>query len=206
MSLPDEKLIEMSRTMDEFEGYPAGHAEYMAAIAERLAAAFNMASRDRNFLRQAALLHDIGELPMKRSYISSAAGLTDDERYDLQRHPVIGEQEASKLGLPRGVQLIIRWHHEWWNGAGYPDAIAGGNIPLAARILRVVDCYASMTASRPFRNAVADEDARRYMTEWAGIEFDPAIVLAFRVTTLPERGGTAARSQDVSPGEFSIFS
>lgn len=166
--------------MDEFEVYPVGHSQRLAEIADSLAAEFAMASRDRSFLRQAALLHDIGELMMNRSYIGSGSGLTDDERYDLQRHPVIGEQEASKHGLPRGVQLLIRWHHEWWNGGGYPDAISGESIPLAARILRVVDCYLSMTTDRPFRSAVSRDDALKYLQEWSGIEFDPSVVMAFR--------------------------
>ena len=69
------------------------------------------------FLDQAAYLHDIGEVVMGRDYIPSYHS-SADERLDLQRHPVIGEQEIAKLGLPRGVQLLVRWHHEWWNGLG----------------------------------------------------------------------------------------
>lgn len=201
----NDKLVRLSRDMDAFEVYPVGHADRMAAIADRLAVDFAMASRDRSFLRQAALLHDIGELTMNRSYIGSGSGLTDDERYDLQRHPVIGEQEASKHGLPRGVQLLIRWHHEWWNGGGYPDAIAGEAIPIAARILRVVDCYLSMTTDRPFRAAVSRHDALKYLQEWSGIEFDPAVVLAFRSIDLeapqPQIEAEPVREENV----FSIF-
>lgn len=200
----NEKLTRLSRQMDEFEVYPVGHAERMAEVADRVAAVFAMASRDRSFLRQAALLHDIGELVMNRSYIGSGGGLTDDERYDLQRHPVIGEQEASKLELPRGVQLLIRWHHEWWNGSGYPDAISSESIPLAARILRVVDCYFSMTIDRPFRSAVSRADALKYLQEWAGIEFDPAVVLAFREIDIETRK-PVAEIEIKERNELSIF-
>jgi HD-GYP domain-containing protein (c-di-GMP phosphodiesterase class II) len=135
----DAKLLALSGRIDEFEGYALPHARRVAAIALSLGASFNLASRDRFFLEQAALIHDIGELTMNREYIRARRGLSVAERIDLERHPVIGEQEAAKLGLPRGVQLIIRWHHEWWNGGGYPDAIVGDQIPLAARILRVAD-------------------------------------------------------------------
>jgi HD-GYP domain-containing protein (c-di-GMP phosphodiesterase class II) len=105
--------------------------------------------------------------------------LTEEERVDMQRHTVIGEQEAAKNGLGRAVQLLVRWHHEWWNGTGYPDALEREQIPLAARILRVADTYSALTDARPFNTAISEADARRYLTEWAGIEFDPLIVKAF---------------------------
>jgi len=175
----DEKLIRLSAQIDGFEGYHSSHGPRIAAIADVLATTFNLASRDRFFLQQAALIHDVGELSMNRDYIRAPRRLSENERLDLERHPVIGEQEAAKLGLPRGVQLIVRWHHEWWNGSGYPDSLEGEQIPLAARILRVSDTYAAMTATRPYRPARSAEEAKKYLVEWAGIEFDPVVVKAF---------------------------
>ena len=105
--------------------------------------------------------------------------LSPDERLDLARHPVIGEREASRVGADRAAQLLVRWHHEWWNGAGYPDALRREEIPLAARILRVADSYAALTDTRPFRPALSDEEARRELVQRAGIEFDPAVVSVF---------------------------
>jgi HD-GYP domain-containing protein (c-di-GMP phosphodiesterase class II) len=175
----DENLLRLSARIDGFEGYHSPHGQRIAAIADVMATNFNLASRDRFFLQQAALVHDIGEMSMNREYIRAPRSLTDTERLDLQRHPVIGEQEASKLGLPRGAQLIIRWHHEWWNGSGYPDGLETEQIPLAARILRVADTYAAITAARPYRAAKTAEEAKKYLVEWAGIEFDPAVVKAF---------------------------
>ena len=175
----DEKLLQISAQIDKFERYHDPHCQLIASISDSLGAAFNLASRDRFFLQQAAFLHDIGEMSMNREYIRSARVLTANERIDLQRHPVIGEQETAKLGLPRGVQLIIRWHHEWWNGTGYPDGLETEQTPLAARILRVADTYAALTCTRPFRAAMSDEEAKKYLVEWAAIEFDPVIVKAF---------------------------
>ena len=175
----DETLIELSARIDEFEGYTSVHARRLASIAVALGGHFILASRDRIFLQQAALLHDVGELQMNREYISSARVLSANERFDLQRHPVIGEQEAARLGLSRGVQLIIRWHHEWWNGGGYPDCLENEQIPLAARLLRIADTYAALTADRPYRQAATVDAAKRYLVEWAGIEFDPSVVKAF---------------------------
>ena len=186
----EDKLLRISARMDDFERYAAGHAVRMATIADSLGAAFNLASRDRFFLKQAALIHDIGEMSMNREYIHVSRDLSASELLDLQRHPVIGEQDAAKLGMPRGVQLTIRWHHEWWNGSGYPDGLEGDQTPLAARILRVADTFASMTAARPFRQAIPAAEAKKYLVEWAGIEFDPTVVKAF-VAISPAEQATA---------------
>lgn len=172
------ELLRISAQIDDFEVYKSVHGKRIAAMADSLAVSFNLASRDRFFLQQAALLHDIGEMAMNREYIRTPSGLTASERIDLQRHPVIGEQELAKLSLPRGSQLIVRWHHEWWNGSGYPDGLEAEQIPLAARILRVADTYAALTAERPYRQALSAVDAMKYLVEWAGIEFDPSVVKA----------------------------
>ena len=183
---PDERLIERSTQMDEFEGYARPHGARIAAICDALASHFSLASDDRLFLMQAAYLHDIGEVVMEREYIPANQILGADERLDMQRHPVIGEQEIAKFGLPRGVQLLVRWHHEWWNGMGYPDGLEGEQIPLAARILRVADTFAALTGTRPFRGALSQDEARKYVTEWAGIEFDPRVARALLTLTVAD--------------------
>ena len=175
----DEKLISIAADADAFEGYSAGHSVRIAEMVDLLGLAFNFEPHDRLLLQQAALVRNIGEMQMNRDYIRSGRVLSSEERLDLQRHPVIGEQAAAKMGLSRGVQLIVRWHHEWWNGSGYPDGIEGEQIPLAARILRVADTYAALVSDRPFRAALTAENARNYLIEWAAIEFDPTVVKAF---------------------------
>lgn len=183
----DQELLKLSETIDRFEGYAHPHAERIAVIADALAMKFNFASHDRFALNQAALVHDIGELVMKREYINANRILRDDERIDMQRHTVIGEQQAAKRGLSRAVQLLVRWHHEWWNGAGYPDALETDQIPLAARILRVADTYAALTDARPYSVPISENEAKRYLVEWSGIEFDPKVVKAFlSLTDIPE--------------------
>lgn len=175
----DERLLEVSAEMDAFEGYTYAHGLRIAELADAVGRQFKLAAEDRFFMQQAALVHDIGEVVMNRDYIQSSRTLTDEERLDLHRHPVIGEQEAARRGLSRGVQLLVRWHQEWWNGSGYPDRLQGEQIPLAARILRVADSFSALTDNRPRRKAMAESEARQYMTEWAGIEFDPAVLRAF---------------------------
>jgi HD-GYP domain-containing protein (c-di-GMP phosphodiesterase class II) len=174
-----EAFMRLAKATDEFESYAHPHASRVAALASELAARFRLSRADRSAIVFAALLHDMGEAAMKRDYIRREGPLTEAERLDLQRHPVIGEQEAARAGADRAVQLLVRWHQEWWNGAGYPDALRGEQIPLGARILRVADAYAALTDTRPFRHAGTEAEARKHLTLWAGLEFDPQVVRAF---------------------------
>ncbi len=175
----DNELLDVAAQIDEFEDYQNHHALRIAALSMAVAEKFNLASHDLRSLHQSALVHDIGEMVMNRDYIQTERVLNDQEKMDMQRHPVIGEQEAAKRGLSRAVQLLIRWHHEWWDGNGYPDGLENEQIPLAARILRVVDTYVALTDSRPYSVPISVSEARRYLTEWAGIEFDPKVVKIF---------------------------
>lgn len=171
-----EAYLQLADAADRFEQYENPHAVRIAAIADAVAEAFHLAPKDRRSLRTASYMHDLGEVAMEREYLQRAGSLTDEERVDLARHPVIGEQEAARASADRDVQLLVRWHHEWWNGSGYPDALRQNEIPLAARILRVADSYSALTDARPFRPAVSEEEARAQLVERAAIEFDPAVV------------------------------
>ena len=173
-----EVFTDLAGRADEFESYPNPHAWRIAAIADQLARSFQLGARDRFSLRIAALAHDVGEAAMNRDYIHGQGVLSDDERVDLARHPLFSEREAAAAGADRGAQLLVRWHHEWWNGSGYPDGLRFEQIPLGARILRVADSYASLTDARPFRNAYSEQQAREHLIEWTGIEFDPRVVRA----------------------------
>ena len=174
-----DAFTQLAKTVDRFERYENPHAQRVATIADEIAHAFHLARHDRGSLYAASLLHDLGEVAMERDYIQADRALTTEERLDLARHPVIGEREASRVGADRAAQLLVRWHHEWWNGAGYPDALRREEIPLTARILRVADSYAALTDDRPFRPSLSEEAARRELTHRAGIEFDPSVVAVF---------------------------
>jgi HD-GYP domain-containing protein (c-di-GMP phosphodiesterase class II) len=173
-----EVFRSLSLRTDEFEGYPNAHATRIAAIADQLAKTFSLGGRDRFSLRVAALAHDLGETVMNRDYMRRQGPLSDDERVDLARHPLLSEREAGVAGADRGAQLLVRWHHEWWNGNGYPDGLRFEQIPLGARILRVADAYASLTDARPFREPFSEQQAREHILEWTGLEFDPRVVRA----------------------------
>src|SRR5438132_1877672 len=177
-SLVIEVFQDLAGRTDEFEAYAHPHASRIAAIANQLAQSFHLGARDRFSLRIAALAHDLGEITMNRDYFYRHGTLSEEERVDLARHPLLSEREAAVAGADRGAQLLIRWHHEWWNGNGYPDRFRFLQIPLDARILRVADAYASLTDARPFRNAYSESQAREHLLEWVGLEFDPAVIKA----------------------------
>jgi HD-GYP domain-containing protein (c-di-GMP phosphodiesterase class II) len=206
-----EAYLQLAAAADRFEQYAHPHAVRIAAIADRIAEVFHMAPQDRESLRHAAYMHDLGEVAMEREYIQRAGSLTDEERVDLARHPVIGEQEAARASADRAVQLLVRWHHEWWNGSGYPDALRQNEIPLAARILRVADSYAALTDARPFRPAMTEQEARDHIIERAAIEFDPAVVsVLLSLQEMEELRSFAQPEEPVAPGttddSFTLFS
>ncbi len=174
-----QQLIKLAEEIDQVEGYTQPHAILMARLAEELGHNCGLRGSDLVALKFAALAHDLGERVMKRAYLQRAGELSWDERLDLWRHPILGEQAAAQRGLPRQAQLLIRWHHEWWNGLGYPDALAGEAIPIGARILRVVDTYCALIVERPYRLRLAEEEAQRMIADQAGLEFDPAVAQQF---------------------------
>src|SRR2546425_2006308 len=195
-----EAFKDLGAGADAFERYPNPHAKRIAAISDQIAKSFQLGARDRFSLRIAALAHDLGEVVMDRDYIRQAGALGEDERIDLTRHPLIGEREAARAGADRGAQLLVRWHHESWNGSGYPDGLRFEQIPLGARILRVADVYAALTDARPFHAAYSESRAREHLIEWTGLEFDPAVVKALlSLESFPELTGYY---KDEAPPDF----
>jgi len=201
-----EAFQSLAVEVDEFEGYANPHAGRIAVIADQLARSFSLGSRDRFSLRAAALLHDLGEVAMAREYIQRPGSLTSEERIDLARHPIIGEREAARVGADRGAQLLVRWHHESWNGSGYPDGLRFEQIPLGARILRVADVYAALTDARPFHAAYSESRAREHLLEWTGLEFDPGVVRALLSLEPAKELQSYARVVEAAPEPMSGLS
>lgn len=174
-----DDLFQLAHTIDRFERYQRPHANRVARFSEMLASRIGITGADLNAIKLAALLHDVGELTEDMGFIGISGNLDFRQRIDLWRHPVAGEQHLDKRGLPRSVQLLVRWHHEWWNGFGYPDMLEGEAIPIGARILRLVDTYDALNASRPYRPAYSEERSIEIIAAQAGIEFDPFLVKEF---------------------------
>ena len=174
----EEIINRLADRIDSFERYSQPHSKLMAELATHLAHRMGLAESDISAVAEAALLHDIGMYAMSPAYCHSPGALSFQERLDLWRHPVIGEQQMAKREANRHAQLLVRWHHEWWNGSGYPDALGFEDIPIGARILRAVEFYSAITSDRPYRLALTDEAAVEALRGAAGIECDPQVVKA----------------------------
>ena len=186
------RLLKVAIEIDRVEGYSEPHAIAIAWTAERVGARMGLHGVDLTALKFAALAHDLGERAMKRDYLLRPRALSWEETLDLWRHPILGEQAAGELKLPRHSQLLIRWHHEWWNGGGYPDGLAGKAIPLGARILRAVDSYFALISDRPHRRRFDRIDAEQIIADLAGIEFDPQVVKPLLQVLAEEEAGESA--------------
>jgi HD-GYP domain-containing protein (c-di-GMP phosphodiesterase class II) len=167
---------------DNFLRYLQPHAARVTALSEEIAQLIPLGDEDLLALRLASLVHDTGLLAMRRDYIARNGELTHDERLDLARHAVVGEGEAARLGLTRGAQLLVRWHHERWDGSGYPDGLHGREIPLPARILRLAETFCALTDRRAWRAPHTPAEASAFLRNGAGLEFDPHVVHLFSQT------------------------
>ncbi len=129
-------------------------------------------------LQTAAFLHDIGKLAVPEHIINKPGKLSPEEFEKMKIHPVVGADILERVRFPYPVVPIVRSHHEWWNGQGYPDGLKGDEIPIGARVLTVVDCFDALVSDRPYRNALLPEHAMSHIRKLAGIQFDPAVVEA----------------------------
>ena len=204
----EEIINRLADRIDSFERYSQPHSKLMVELAMRLAQRLGLAEHDTNAIAEAALLHDIGLYAMSPAYCHSPGALSFQERLDLWRHPVIGEQQMAKRDASRHAQLLVRWHHEWWNGSGYPDTLAFEDIPIGARILRAVELYSAVTSDRPYRDALSENAALDALKTSAGIECDPHIVKAL-VDLLEELRGAddpVVHTEPVPGAEQSVAS
>ena len=174
----EETINRLADRIDSFEKYTQPHSRLMAELAAHLARRFGLAPPDVDAITEAAMLHDIGLYTMSPAYHALPRPLSFEARLDLWRHPVIGEQQMAKRDAMRHAQLLVRWHHEWWNGSGYPDMLAFEDIPVGARILRAVELCAALLSDRPYRSAQNKQQAVEALTSSAGIECDPYVVKA----------------------------
>jgi putative nucleotidyltransferase with HDIG domain len=134
-----------------------------------------------------SLLHDIGKMGLRDDIINKPGPLTPEEWVQMKLHPVVGAQIVEKMEFLTGAIDIVRHHHESWDGKGYPDGLAGENIPLTARIVTVADSFDAMTTDRPYRKALTIAEALRRIEEGAGVQFDPRLAKVF-VAYVKEKG------------------
>jgi hypothetical protein len=196
----EEIINNLAERIDKFERYTNPHSQAMADMALHLANRLGLSQADAKAIAEAARLHDIGLYTMSPAYHATSATLRFTERLDLWRHSIIGEQEMAKREASRYAQLLVRWHHEWWNGSGYPDMLAFEDIPIGARILRAVELYNASTSERPYRAALAKKEALEVLKSSAGIECDPYVVYAL-LALLEEMNAGEAQEATIFPDQ-----
>jgi len=156
------------------------HARRVQRYASELAGAVDATLADDVSLQYGYLLHDIGKIAIPDDVQGKPGPLTDEERRLMQTHTVLGAQMLGGVAFLRdGAVDVVRSHHERWDGTGYPDALRGDEIPLAARIFAVADALDAMTSHRPYRESIGWRAARREIVAEAGEQFDPEVVAVF---------------------------
>jgi putative two-component system response regulator len=151
-------------------------------VAERSVALARLAGLERHEVEAVGyggVLHDVGKIGIREDILLKPGVLTEEERTEMQRHPIIGADILRPLRLGRHVSPIVRAHHERWDGGGYPDGLRGEEIPMGARIVGIVDAHDAMTQDRPYRSRLSDDEALEELRGHRGTQFDPKLVDLF---------------------------
>jgi HD-GYP domain-containing protein (c-di-GMP phosphodiesterase class II) len=178
-TLNEETIFAFVRAIDARDPYTARHSEKVAGYAVRLAEALGVPPRDCARIHLSGMLHDVGKVGLERSVLHKPGALSDDEWEQVREHPALS---AHIIGAVARFAVYVpgaRHHHERFDGRGYPDGLAGTDIPLDARILAVADAYDAMTSDRSYRPALGHDEAIERLRADAGTQFDPDCVRAF---------------------------
>lgn len=170
-----ETLADMIELRDP---YTAGHSERVAKLARTLAMRLGLTGEEADLIETAGRVHDVAKVAISEAVLLKKGPLDAAEWAEMKLHPVKGAEVIHRFAGYRGCELLVRHHHERWDGAGYPDGLAGEAIPLGARILAVADSFDALTSSRPYRSALGRETVLRMLEEGAGIQWDPRVVSA----------------------------
>jgi putative nucleotidyltransferase with HDIG domain len=175
-----QRILELTAALSVHDRHTRGHSERVRVFTDMLAEEMGLPREDRDRLRWASLLHDIGKLLVPAEILRKPATLSENEWELMRTHPSEGARIIEPLrGWLGPWANAVQEHHERWDGKGYPCGLAGEQISLGGRIVAVADSYEVMTASRPYRRALGVEAARRELVRCSGAQFDPAAVRAF---------------------------
>jgi len=182
-----EALTVLAKLIEMRDSYTAGHSEKVSMWSEIVARKLGLSREEQEKIKLAARLHDIGKISIPDGILNKPAPLTEEEYAEIKKHAALGADILSNIESLKEVSKIIRHHHEWYNGEGYPDGLTGEEIPLGSRIISVADAYQAMTSDRPYRKAFSKEKAIAELERGAGSQFDPKIVRIFIGILLGER-------------------
>lgn len=172
-------LLAFARAIEAKDPYTEGHVERVSRMARSLGESLGLSRRELDELVMAGVLHDVGKIGVREAVLLKPGPLTVEEQREVERHCVLGEEICQPLRSAAGLLAGIRHHHERVDGAGYPDGLAGEAIPVAARVLAIVDSFDAMTSDRPYRVAMPVEKAIGILRDGAGKQWDASMVDLF---------------------------
>ena len=165
--------------LDSKDSYTLGRSRRVAFYTSKIIAAMDLTKTEKATIELAALLHDIGMIGVQEDILHKVEKLTDEEREEIRKHVFYSVKILEDIKQLDKVTDIIRYHHEFYNGAGYPFGIKGEEIPLGARIIAIADAYDSLVSFRPYREGLTPEEALKIIEEKRGEQFDPNILDIF---------------------------
>jgi putative nucleotidyltransferase with HDIG domain len=169
-------------TLDARDPYTYAHSLRVAGVAEIIAGAMGLAPEKIDRTHNAAHLHDIGKIGVSDVVLKKPGRLTKEEMIEMQAHPKIGYNILTRTALFRDVADIVLYHHERYDGLGYPECLKGSAIPVESRIIAVADTFDAMTSDRPYRRGLPCGEAKREISFHSGNQFCPEVVAAFNVS------------------------
>ncbi len=169
----------LAQAIEAKDPYTHGHSARVVEYTELIAQKLNLPEEEKELLKYAAMLHDIGKIGVRGIVLNNPNDLTGEEYNEVKKHPLVGEGIIQPIELLQSIRPLIRHHREWYYGKGYPDGLSGGVIPLGARILTVADAYDAMISDRPYRKALNKETAIRELKRGSGTQFESKLVEVF---------------------------
>ena len=166
----------LAAAIEERDNYTQEHSERVVHLSRGVSMMLGLPAEHVERIAHAALLHDVGKLAMPAELLGKNGPLTHDEWEVISEHPVVGERILARTKELAGIAPIVRHEHEYWDGTGYPDGLAGQRIPIGSRVILACDAYAAMTTARPYRPALGVDEAVAELCAGAGSKFDPEVV------------------------------
>src|SRR3989339_175352 len=174
-----ETMQTLAKAIDAKDAYTREHADRSGSYAKLVAEELHLPKSMIKHIEYAAMMHDIGKIGIKEEILLKPTKLTEAEREEIKKHPLIGEKIIAPIEFLAPIAPLILYHHEWFDGTGYAEGLVGEEIPIGARIVAVIDAYDAMTSDRPYRKALPKESAIKELKKGSGSQFDPKIVDAF---------------------------
>jgi ribonuclease P protein subunit RPR2 len=169
----------LANAVEARDAYTGRHAERVAAYGLALAATAGIDPVDSPEMEFGFLLHDVGKVAIPDAILFKPSGLSEEEEAVMRRHPVVGWEILREIDFLGEAKLVVRHHHERWDGDGYPDGLRADDIPVLARVFAVADTLDALTTDRPYRPATTFEAARAEIVAGSGGQFDPDVIAAF---------------------------